>query len=202
VSAFICPAPAGFGVDDPGQGIGHRIDIRTSTKIGAIIHHRVSLAPTDSEGNSAIGATHNVHYHPQKNDEPYDIEAGRQELLEKAMATVSLGEVEILRDYTGLRSGSNDYMPMLGRLVDAQATLAAFPELRNGAKVDTSEYCYYEDLYMINGSGGYGFVLAPYLASQLCEHIAHQNDIDEQLEPARFFTRWVKKEESGGEGRS
>ncbi len=171
---------------------GHRIDIRTSTKINDIIHHKVSLAPTDAEGHTAIGATHNVHYHPQKSNEAYDIEAGRKELIEKATATVALENIEVLKDYTGLRSGSNDYMPLLGRIVDAAATLRRYPELAKGASIDEADYRYHPDLYMINGTGGYGFVLAPYLASQFSEHIISGTSVDARLEPSRFFKRWVK----------
>jgi tRNA 5-methylaminomethyl-2-thiouridine biosynthesis bifunctional protein len=173
---------------------GHRIDIRTSTRIDAIIHHRVSLAPTDEHGNSAIGATHNVHYHPQRNAEPYDYEAGRAELIAKATGTVKLENIEILRDFTGLRSGSNDYMPLLGSIVDADATLQAHPELRKGAKLEASGYVNYEGLYMINGTGGYGFVLGPYLAKQFADHLVHGTPVDPALEPSRFFRRWVKRE--------
>ena len=172
---------------------GHRIDIRTSERVEGIIHHRVSLAPTDAAGRSAVGATHDLKYHPQRSAAPYDVEAGRKELLEKVRSTVRLGEIEILRDYTGLRSGSNDYLPMLGRLVDSEATLAAHPELRKGARVAPEAYCYHEGLYMINGSGGYGFVLAPYLAAQLERHIGRGEPIDPRIEPSRFFGRWAKK---------
>ena len=173
---------------------GHRIDIRTSKKIDAIIHHRVSLAPTDEAGNSAIGATHNVHYHPQRNPEPYDYEAGRAELIAKATGTVKLENIEVLRDFTGLRSGSNDYMPLLGSVVDSGATLQAYPELRKGAKLEGSAYVNHEGLYMINGTGGYGFVLGPYLAKQFAEYLTGGGTIDPTLEPSRFFRRWVKQE--------
>jgi tRNA 5-methylaminomethyl-2-thiouridine biosynthesis bifunctional protein len=173
---------------------GHRIDIRTSTRIDAIIHHRVSLAPTDEHGNSAIGATHNVHYHPQRSAEPYDYEAGRAELVAKATGTVRLENVEVLRDFTGLRSGSNDYMPLLGRIVDSEATLQAHPELRKGAKLEAPAYVNHKDLYMINGTGGYGFVLGPYLAKCLSDHLTEGKQIDPALEPSRFFKRWVKRE--------
>ncbi len=51
---------------------GHRIDIKTSTRTEVTMHHHVSISKCE-DGNMAIGATHNVHYHPQKNAEPYDI---------------------------------------------------------------------------------------------------------------------------------
>ena len=171
---------------------GHRIDIKTSTHIPCILHHHVSISPTTKEGIVAIGATHDVHYSPFSG-EPYDTEQGRAILLEKASKTLKLNDINIIRDYMGLRSGSNDYLPMLGNLVDAEATLDKHPRLCHGQSVDTGEYIYYSNLTMINGSGGYGFVLAPYLAKRLKEFIVDGRAIDPLLSPSRFFPRWAKR---------
>lgn len=160
---------------------GHRIDVRTSTRIPSILHHHVSISPTSEEGIVAIGATHNVHFSPF-GDETYDVESGRAELIAKASNTLILKDIEVLRDYTGLRSGSNDYMPILGPLVDAQRSLSD----REG------KIHYYPNLTMINGSGGYGFVLAPYLAEQLARHVSKGDPIDTELLPERFYKRWLK----------
>lgn len=172
---------------------GHRIDIKTSSSIPYIIHHQVSLAPTDAKGCSAIGATHNVHYHPQLSDEEYDTQQGRAELIAKATGSVRLEDIEVLADYTGLRSGSNDYYPIVGRLVDSARSLQACPELLKGAKNPAETLEYYPDLYMINGSGGYGFVLAPYLAERLAAMITGGSEPDAALAPSRFFYRWAKR---------
>ena len=139
-----------------------------------------------------MGATQDVHFSPF-DDRIYDVEAGRKELLTKASQTLDLKEVKILRDYTGLRSGANDYLPILGTLVDAAATLARHPHLQHGKKVAPKEYVYYPNLIMINGSGGYGFVLAPYLAKRLKEYLVDKKPLDERLSPSRFFPRWAKK---------
>lgn len=171
---------------------GHRIDIQTSTKLPTILHHYVSISPTSRENIMAIGATHNVHYMPT-DEEPYDVEEGRKELLEKASKTVNLEDVTLLRDYAGLRSGSNDYIPFLGALVDAQATLSLYPQLQYGRAVASSAFVNYPNVTMINGSGGYGFVLAPYLASRLKEYLVDKKPLDERLSPARFFARWIKR---------
>jgi len=171
---------------------GHRIDIQTSTKLPTILHHYVSISPTSRENIMAIGATHNVHYMPT-DEEPYDVEEGRKELLEKASKTVNLEDVTLLRDYAGLRSGSNDYIPLLGALVDAQATLSLYPQLQYGRAVASSAFVNYPNVTMINGSGGYGFVLAPYLASRLKEYLVDKKPLDERLSPARFFARWIKR---------
>lgn len=171
---------------------GHRVDVKTSTKNPYSIHQFVSISPS-SDGVLAIGATHNVHYHPQTSQEPYDANAAREELLEKASRTMVLEDAQVVKDYMGLRSGSFDYLPMVGPLVLSSETL------RNGSlrlKVKNAEYenfTYYPNLTMINGSGGYGFVLAPYLAQILKEHILSGKKINERLNPARFFARWARR---------
>lgn len=172
---------------------GHRIDIETSTHIPCILHHHVSISPTTKEGIVAIGATHDVHYSPFSG-EPYEVEQGRKILLEKASKTLKLNNINIKNDYMGLRSGSNDYLPMLGSLVNADSTLEKYPHLKHGQALEASEYVYYPNLTMINGSGGYGFVLAPYLAKRLKEFIADGKALDPILSPSRFFPRWAKRQ--------
>ena len=171
---------------------GHRIDIKTSTKNNYSIHQDVSISPTKN-GISAIGATHNVHYHPQITKEPYNILKGREELLYKMYKTVNLKDVEVIKDYTGLRSGTVDYMPLLGDVVISKKTLQNKTIRFDTKKVDYTKYDYYPNLYIINGSGGYGFVLAPYLAKILSEHILKNKPITKTLLPARFFARWARR---------
>lgn len=187
--------PKIFPIDYVGlRGIwGHRIDITTSSDVPHIFHHFVSVSPTLNEGIVAIGATHDVHYSPFDTDTTYDIESGRKVLLENASKTLKLNNIKIVRDYMGLRSGSNDYMPMLGSLVDANATLSLHPHLQHGKAVDPKEFVYYPNLIMINGSGGYGFVLAPYLAKRLKEYLVDGVPMDEILSPSRYFPRWAKR---------
>ncbi len=171
---------------------GHRIDIHTTTQNPDSIHQFVSISPSE-DGVLAIGATHNLGYHPQKSTKPYDVEAGRKELLEKALRTLHLENVKVIKDYMGLRSGSFDYMPLLGRVVLSRETLRDKSIRFKVKKADYTKYQYYPNLYMINGNGGYGFVLAPYLAKILKEHIINGKIISSRISPARFFARWAKK---------
>jgi len=159
---------------------GHRIDIKTSTKVPFSIHHHLSISPSNEEGKVAIGATHDVHFDPFCT-KPYDYGAGRKELLEKALKTVRLEDVKVLKDYT------------VGKVVDAYKTLSADFDVKKLKKMDDSAFSYYPELYMINGTGGYGFVFAPFLAAQLAEHICGAKALDPELSPARFFRRWAKK---------
>lgn len=171
---------------------GHRIDIKTSTQNLHALHKFVSISPS-KDGVLSIGATHNVHYHPQTSTQAYNIKEGREELLHKAKASIDLEDVEVIKDYTGLRSGSFDYIPLVGSLVDSKVTLNIKGLNFKVKKADYSKYEYYPNLYMINGSGGYGFVLAPYLAKILTEHILTKKKISDRISPARFFHRWAKK---------
>ena len=171
---------------------GHRIDIKTTTENEFSLHQYVSISPS-KDGVMAIGATHDVHYHPQTSKEPYDIQEGRKELLEKASRTIKLENVEVIKDYTGLRSGSYDYMPLVGELVISSETLACKDIRLQMKKQDYSKYVYYPNLYMINGNGGYGFVLAPYLAKILKDKILSDKKIDDRIVPARFFACWARR---------
>ena len=171
---------------------GHRIDIETTTPNNHSIHQFVSISP-DKNSVLAIGATHNVHYHPQTANEDYHVESGREELLQKASKTLKLDNIKVLKDYMGLRSGSFDYMPLLGQLVMSNETLQNSNINFKTKKPNFDAYSYYPNLTMINGSGGYGFVLAPYLAKILKEYILKNKKISERITPARFFYRWSKK---------
>ncbi|NOQ30148.1 MAG: FAD-dependent oxidoreductase [Helicobacteraceae bacterium] len=173
---------------------GHRIDVKTTSRIPCNIHHHLSLSPSSTDGTVAIGATHNVHYHPEQNEELYNLKEGRLELLKKASFTTELQNVNIVKDFVGLRCGTNDYMPYLGRVVNSVKTIEKFPLLVHGKKVAKENFEYHKDLFIINGSGGYGFVLAPYLAKQLSEYITKNTPLEEPLDPTRSFINYVKKE--------
>lgn len=172
---------------------GHRIDIKTTTKNNYSMHQFVSISPSN-KSILAIGATHNINYHPDNNSIPYDIKAGREELIEKASKTLNLENIEIIKDYTGLRSGSFDYIPMVGKLVLSKESLKIDNRKLKTKKPNYDDYIYYSNLYMINGNGGYGFVLAPYLAKMLSESILDEKKINDRLNPARFFARFAKRE--------
>lgn len=160
---------------------GHRIDIETATQTDVNIHHHLSISKCE-DGKMAIGATHDVHYHPQINLEPYNVETGRKELLEKANITIRLEDVRVLKDYMGLRCGSNDYMPLVGRIVQSQES--------------AHKTTYYPNLSMINGVGGYGFVLAPLIAKKLSEMLVLNKAMDTALASERFYFRMLKKRQN------
>ena len=172
---------------------GHRIDIKTTTRVPYSLHHHLSVSPSSADGTVAVGATHDLHHDPF-GEIPYDIEAGRRELLEKALKSVTLENIEVIRDYTGLRSGSNDYLPIVGSVVDAKETMGEDFKVSKLKRMKDEEFSFFPELYMINGTGGYGFVLAPYLAAQLAKLIVERDAVESDLTPTRFFRRWAKRQ--------
>ncbi len=165
---------------------GQRCEVQSSTSMPATIHHEVSVSATKKNGRIAIGASHYL----QKEQMPSK-EEGESMLVTLAEKSVKLDDLKILGSFTGMRSGSNDYLPILGPVVKANESLLKYPMLLKGAKDTQLEY--YPDLFMINGVGGYGFVLAPYLSHLMAEHLTENKDLPEFLLTERFFYRWVKK---------
>ncbi len=170
---------------------GHRINIKTTTKNPVNIHQFVSISKSSEEGIIAIGATHDVHYNPLQSEQAYDYSKGRAELIEKATRTLPLENIELLNDYVGMRSASIDHLPLVGAVVNAEKTIEKLPNILKKKKYNIKEYDYYKNLYMINGVGGYGFVLAPYLAQMLCSDIILNEPIESKLLPSRFLRRWL-----------
>jgi tRNA 5-methylaminomethyl-2-thiouridine biosynthesis bifunctional protein len=166
---------------------GRRIDIETSTKTPYNYHKSCSLSRSKN-GQVSIGATH--HRDKKEVDE---ISKNHQELLEKANDIQKLDDVKIIKNYVGARASSFDYFPIIGEVIDLQATLKEFPYLINGTHVQKERFVTYNNLYIFNGVGGRGFVLSPYLAKLLVESIYSDEYLDDSLTVNRLFLRYVKK---------
>ena len=173
---------------------GRRIDI-TSTTATSVNYHKacsVSKSTTGEDGLNylSIGATH----HRDKADVE-KIEENHKNLLEKADDIIHLENVNIIHDHVGARACSTDYFPMIGAIIDSEKTLKEFPYLTHGTHVQEERFTRYKNLYIINGVGGRGFVLAPFLAKELITFINDDTKLDKELTIDRFFTRAVKKKD-------
>jgi len=168
--------------------LGQRCDVISSTKVPYNLHSGVSVSSTKKNGEITIGATHHREYTEVKATKEDNIE-----LLSSASKLVDLQDVEVKKSFVGVRAGSFDYLPLLGKVVDSSKTLLEYPSLLDNYKAKVDELIYYPNLYMVNGVGGRGFVLAPYLAKVLSEHLLHNSNLDKELLPTRFFYRWCKK---------
>ena len=172
---------------------GYRIDVETSTKLDHNYHKACSVSksfPINEGGRYrvSIGATHN-----RKEEDVKDSKKNNEELLGKAFDIVRLEDVEIVKSFIGARACSEDYFPMAGEIINSAETLKEFPYLRNGTYVQQERFTRYKNLYILNGVGGRGFVLAPYLANSLVENIVKGKPLESDITVDRLFIRYAKK---------
>ena len=171
---------------------GQRIDIETSTCISQNYHKGCSVSKSFSKDKDtnivSIGATH--HRNVLEKEISYD---DTQELLNKANDIIKLDNVKVIKEVAGARASSIDYFPIVGELIDSKKTLEKFPYLKNGTNVKNDRFVKHKKLFILNGVGGRGFVLAPYLAYQLVDFIINGKDIYTNIKSNRLFKRWVRK---------
>jgi len=194
---------------------GQRIDVKTSTKVTHNYHKECSISVSensiDKEGlyTSTIGATH---HRFDCNSESYldclkkenildcaNFEYTKevynndtQKLLKLASEILDLKDLHVSDIKVGARASSVDFFPMVGKLINAHETISKFPYIINGTHVQKERYACYENLYVLNGVSGRGFVLSPYLASQLVDFIVDEKELEDEITVHRLFTRWVR----------
>jgi glycine/D-amino acid oxidase-like deaminating enzyme len=114
-------------------------------------------------------------------------------LIKKAKDITELEDIKVINELAGARACSVDYFPIVGELIDSKKTIEEFPYLVNGTNVQDERFSKFDNLYVINGVGGRGYVLAPYLAKQLSQYIIKDEKLYDIITPNRLFKRWVKK---------
>ncbi|MGP2655992.1 FAD-dependent oxidoreductase [Malaciobacter sp. WC5094] len=194
---------------------GQRINISSSTEIDINYHKECSLSKSRSIENSSknlisIGATHN-RFEEDMSQTSYDLkkadfnyikpdekslkimEDDTKKLLSLANDIKHLKNVELLDVKIGARASSVDYFPMVGKLVDSEKSIEKYPHILNGSFIKKENLEMINNLYVLNGVGGRGFVLSPYLAKELVEHIINKKNLSEDIETYRLFSRWAKR---------
>ena len=114
------------------------------------------------------------------------------ELLKKANDIKKLEDVKVLDIKIGARASSVDYFPMVGKLVDSKKSFEEFPHIKNGTHIKNDKLVLIDNLYLLNGVGGRGFVLSLYLANKLVENIFNNKELEEEITNFRLFKRWAK----------
>ena len=190
---------------------GQKIDINTTTRIDINYHKECSLSLSNDKQVVSIGATHN-RFDDNKIDSSYNLKLKNinkikhndytnniiqndiAELLKKANDIKILNDIKVLDVKIGARASSVDYFPMVGKLVDAEKSFEKYPHLKNGFQIKNENLEMIENLYILNGVGGRGFVLSPYLAYILVENIFNNKELEEEITNFRLFKRWAKKQ--------
>jgi len=195
---------------------GQKIDILTSTCVGFNYHKECSVSKAVETNNQneykvSIGATH----HRFEDNEEFKsdflnsknfnnsfpksytnemINEDSNKLIKLANDIIQLGKVQITDIKIGARASSPDYFPMIGKFIDSKKSFLKFPHLINGTHIKEGMLDKIDNLYVLNGVGGRGFVLSPYLANELVENIINNKKIDEEISTYRLFKRWAKKQ--------
>lgn len=181
---------------------GLRIDVKTTTKIPFNIHKSISISTNKNDGMVAIGATHERHDSAQlectttcdkcafyvdndKNQVDY--------LLEKAKELVNLENLEVIKTYKGARATIKSYFPVVGKVVDYEASLKKYPSIKNGTKISQDLLEYFPNIYIINALGSRGFVFGPYLAKILSENILKETPILKEVSTQKLFYKTARK---------
>ena len=80
---------------------------------------------------------------------------------------------------------------------DSKKSFEEFPHIKNGTHIKNDKLVLIDNLYLLNGVGGRGFVLSLYLANKLVENIVNGSQLEEDYENFRLFNRWAKKPNKG-----
>jgi len=164
---------------------GSRGDYSSALDLKVSMHKSISVS-ANINGVIKIGATH------VKSKEPCMACDGDplKGLFETASQMVDTSDFVLKETFCGMRSGSKDYFPLVGRVIDVPYMLEKYPLITKGAK---PELKHMKNLFICNGLGGRGFVFAPYMAELLSEAIVDAQEMDSRVNPDRLFLKWCRK---------
>jgi len=164
---------------------GSRGDYKSTLDLEVSMHKSISVS-ANINGIIKIGATH------VKSKEPCMVCDGKplKGLFESASQMVDTSDFVLKETFCGMRSGSKDYFPLAGKVIDVPFMLENYPAITRGAK---PELKYIDNLYVLNGLGGRGFVFAPLMAELLAECIVDGKEMDSRVNPDRLFLKWCRK---------
>ena len=164
---------------------GTRGDFSSTLSLDVSMHQSMSVG-ANIDGIIKLGATH------EKEVKEVVLCKKEQALLlkEKASLLIDTSDLELQEVFCGMRSGSKDYFPLVGKVIDVPFMLEKYPVIMRGAK---PEMKYIDNLYVSNGLGGRGFVFAPLMAKVLAECIVEDKEVDVRVDPDRLFLKWCRK---------
>ena len=164
---------------------GSRGDYVTNIDLNVSMHKQISVS-ANINGIVKLGATHekDVDVCIKCNGEPL------KNLFKVASTMVDTSDFKLKETFCGMRSGSKDYFPLVGEVIDTNYMLENHPKILRGAKPELKKI---DNLYICNGLGGRGFVFAPLMAKMLADKIVDGKEIDVRVNPDRLFLKWCRK---------
>jgi tRNA 5-methylaminomethyl-2-thiouridine biosynthesis bifunctional protein len=164
---------------------GTRGDFRSQLPMKVSMHQSMSVS-ANINGIIRLGATHEKGV---KDPKPCE-DAQALSLKEKASRMVDTSDMELVETFCGMRAGSKDYFPLVGKVIDVATMLERYPAIVRGAK---PELKYIDNLYICNGLGGRGFVFGPLMGKMLADLVVDQKAPDPRVDSDRLFLKWCRK---------
>ncbi|MDD3592142.1 MAG: FAD-dependent oxidoreductase [Sulfurovum sp.] len=164
---------------------GTRGDFRSQLPMKVSMHQSMSVS-ANINGIIRLGATHEKGVMEPK---PCEAEQALS-LREKASSMVDTSDMELVETFCGMRAGSKDYFPLVGKVIDVPTMLESCPAIVRGAK---PELKYIDNLYICNGLGGRGFVFGPLMGKMLTDLVVDQKEPDPRVDSDRLFLKWCRK---------
>ncbi len=164
---------------------GTRADFATKRSIPYTMHQSISISATHN-GIVKVGATHEKQI---TTPIPCD-ETQAQRLKTKAADLVDSDDFQLVRSYCGMRSGSRDFFPLVGKVIDVEYMLQTYPKIVRGA---VAPLRHLKGLYILGGLGGRGFVFAPLMAKWLSALMLEETPVPDTVNPDRLFWKWARK---------
>ncbi|MBU1669171.1 FAD-binding oxidoreductase [bacterium] len=166
---------------------GTRGDYETNIKLDVSMHKQISVS-ANIDGIVKIGATHEkgVDVCIRCNGEPLE------GIFGTAGSMVDTSDFKLKETFCGMRSGSKDYFPLVGSVIDVYEMLEQHPKLPKGVRLKEAPMKI-ENLYVCNGLGGRGFVFGPLMGKMLADNIVEGKEVDARVNPDRLFLKWCRK---------
>ena len=170
---------------------GHRVDIKTDVKLPFHLHKNYSVS-SNKNSTIHIGATHI----PMYKYSDIEVKKELERMIKEASSYIDLKEFKIEKNHFGARSCSFDFFPIVGKVIDYKKTLQRYPYIKKGSKVPSSKYIYHDNLYIHTAHGARGFVLSPYTAWKLAEHIKNDISLPKEISTERIFLKFARDKTS------
>jgi len=164
---------------------GTRGDFSSMLNLKVSMHQSMSVGG-NRDGIIKLGATHEKEVNVPKACE----DAQALSLQEKASSLIDTSDLQLQEVFCGMRAGSKDYFPLVGKVIDVPYMLAHYPTITRGAKPALK---YRDNLFVCNGLGGRGFVFAPLMAQMLAECIVDGKEVNSRVDADRLFLKWCRK---------
>lgn len=180
-------------IDEPylkgNYNYGSVVTMENEKKIEKINHTDIMYSSFDDD-QFKIGSTHHKILFDDVNSYSCKDE-DKVTLINKVRDTGVDLKVEEVSIEDGVRFSQNDFLPVIGPIVNFVSAIRDCPNIVKGHKITNLPI--YENILAFHSFGARGFTYAPYLADFLVKHINENSDIEFKFSSERLFYKYARK---------